>query len=193
MQWAAIDFETATSSRDSACAVGIVIVEDGSITAEHEWLIRPPGNEYHVGNVGIHGIHPADTEHAADFDDVWGEAVEVIGDRLLVAHNASFDMGVIRGGCQRWNVPVPEYEYVCTVQLARKTWPGLDSHRLPVIIDRIGGSVNHHDALADARACSEIAAACIAEAGAGGLRAAAIELGCKIKPLRVDPARRAIR
>ena len=40
----AIDFETATSERNSACAVGVVVFEQGSPTDTLSLLIRPPGN-----------------------------------------------------------------------------------------------------------------------------------------------------
>ena len=98
MRWAAVDFETATSSRSSACALGVVIVEDGRELHRQAWLIRPPGNRYDVGNVAIHGIRPVDTEDAPDFSRVWSEAMAMIEDRPLVAHNAPFDVGVIRAG-----------------------------------------------------------------------------------------------
>jgi DNA polymerase-3 subunit epsilon len=190
MRWIAIDFETATSRRDSACALGLVVVEAGSIVAEREWLIRPPGNEYHTGNVAVHGIMPARTESAPDFDDVWDEASALLDGQPFVAHNAGFDMAVLRACCERWNVPVPQIEYVCTLQMSRKAWPGLDSHRLPVVFDRIGGGdINHHDALADARACSHILAAAIDHADAVGVHDAAARLGCSVRTLRApEPA-----
>jgi len=40
----AIDFETATGNRNSACAVGIVPVENGKITKEYYVIIQPPDN-----------------------------------------------------------------------------------------------------------------------------------------------------
>lgn len=182
MRWIAIDFETATSRRDSACALGLVIVDDGVVQSEHEWLIRPPGNEYHVGNVAVHGIQPSDTEGAPDFDDVWEEVSELLQGRPFVAHNAGFDMAVLRACCEYWNVAIPHAEYACTLQLSRKAWPGLDSHRLPAVFDSIsGGEINHHDALADARACSHILAAVIDHAGARSLHEAVESLGCRIK------------
>ena len=46
MTFTTIDFETATSNRNSACAVGIVTVENRIITEEYYTLIQPPNNEY---------------------------------------------------------------------------------------------------------------------------------------------------
>lgn len=165
MRWAAVDFETATHSRASACALGVVVVEDGQELYRQAWLIRPPGNEYHRGNVAIHGIRPADTERAPGFDVVWREAMAVIGDRPLVAHNAGFDIGVIRGGCDAYELAPPSSRYLCTVQLSRRTWPELTAHKLPIVAGHVGAVLDHHDALSDAAACSSIFRACIDLAG----------------------------
>lgn len=55
MDFIAIDFETANSSRSSACALGLVEVKDGVITAEHSWLIDPQ-QRFDGMNISIHGI-----------------------------------------------------------------------------------------------------------------------------------------
>ena len=60
------------------------------------WLIRPPENDYSGYNIAIHGIRPDDTRQSPEFLEVWREVLEVIGDRPLVAHNASFDLSVLR-------------------------------------------------------------------------------------------------
>ena len=54
----AIDFETATGHRDSACAIGIAVVEDLKVVDTFYSLIQPPGLLFHPGNVRIHGITP---------------------------------------------------------------------------------------------------------------------------------------
>lgn len=161
MRWAAIDFETATHSRDSACALGVVVVENGIERARRSWLIRPPGNDYSWRNVEVHGIRPEHTEQSPGFAEVWAEALELIEDRPLIAHNASFDVGVIRGCCASFDVAPPPHRYLCTVQLARRTWPELERHRLPIVAAHVGAELDHHDALSDAAACSSIVHACI--------------------------------
>ncbi|MCW2972738.1 MAG: Exonuclease RNase and polymerase [Thermoleophilia bacterium] len=161
MRWAAIDFETATHSRDSACALGVVVVEAGTERYRQSWLIRPPENAYAWRNVEVHGIRPEHTEAAPGFAEVWAEAMYLIEDRPLIAHNAPFDVGVIRGCCASFEVQPPTHRYLCTVQLARRTWPELERHRLPIVAAHVGAELDHHDALSDAAACSKIVAACI--------------------------------
>ncbi len=173
MRWAAIDFETATYSRASACALGIVVVEDGRELHRQAWLIRPPGNEYQRGNIAIHGIRPSDTEHAPEFPEVWAEALTIIGDRPVVAHNAPFDVGVVRRCCEHHELDAPDLRYLCTVALSRRTWPELRAHKLPIVAEHVGAELDHHDALSDAAACSRILHACIDATGVAGVDALA--------------------
>jgi DNA polymerase-3 subunit epsilon len=165
MRWAAVDFETATCSRASACALGVVVVEDGEDLHRQAWLIRPPGNDYDSRNVEIHGIRPSHTESAPAFDRVWAEAMQLIGDRTIIAHNAGFDVGVIRGGCDAYELAPPSSRYLCTVQLSRRTWPELSAHKLPIVAGHVGAQLDHHEALSDAAACSSIMRACIDTVG----------------------------
>ena len=68
-KFAAIDFETANHSRDSACALGVVIVEHGRIVRRlHQW-IRPPSREFTF--TYIHGLSWDDVKDAPRFDAVW--------------------------------------------------------------------------------------------------------------------------
>lgn len=158
MRWAAIDFETATRSRTSACAVGVVLIDDGSVVDERGWLIRPPGNRYESFNTGIHGIEPAHTAKRPGFDEVWPLVDELVGDRMMLAHNAPFDMGVLKRSGEQSGAAVRDHDFACTVSLARRAWPGLGYYNLKAVCAALEiGLVNHHDAAADARACAEIA------------------------------------
>lgn len=73
VDFVAIDFETATSDPNSACAVGLAFVVGLRVVATTHHLIQPPGNRYDQGNIHVHGIYPEDTEHAPDFLTVWQE------------------------------------------------------------------------------------------------------------------------
>ena len=69
--WVAIDFETATGRRASACAVGLVYVRDGRIAGTESFLIQPPGNAYSGFNISIHGIDPSMTGDSPTFAELW--------------------------------------------------------------------------------------------------------------------------
>jgi len=154
--WIAIDFETA-SVRGTPCAVGVAVVEDGRVVAQEGWLIRPPIFEFWPMNVAVHGITPEMCEKAPDWPTSLERIRALAGGRPLVAHNAAFDIGVIRDACSICELGWPELEYVCTLVVARKLWPELSSHSLPFVAAHLQLDLdNHHDASADAIAAAQI-------------------------------------
>ena len=158
VRFAAIDFETATEQRDSACAVAVTLVDDGQVVETRRWLIRPPGSEYSASNIAIHGTRPEDTRRSAEFPAVWREAIELIGNRPLVAHNASFDLSVLRQSLDHYGAEWPTLDVFCTLLLSRRVWPGLPSYSLPALSRFLGVSMaRHHDPAEDAAACAQIA------------------------------------
>jgi DNA polymerase-3 subunit epsilon len=163
-EWVAIDFETATSDRASACALGAIVVRDGRLVDDRRWYIQPPGNAYDPWNVAIHGIGPSDTAGAPTFRDVWPEIEAFIDGRLVVAHYAGFDLGVLRVECAAHGVTPREVPYACTVVLSRRMWRGLPSYSLPWICDHLDIEFHgHHNPGADAQACAEIGARLLTE------------------------------
>lgn len=158
LDFTAIDFETANNSAASACSVGLVKVRDGDVVDTAYWLIKPPlgFDAFLEWNVRIHGIMAADVVDAP----FWSEHLEAFRafaeDDVLVAHNASFDMGVISSASRASFVETPSYRYLCSLQVARRTYH-LDSYRLPSAAMAAGfEDFEHHNALADARACAAI-------------------------------------
>lgn len=163
-RFAAIDFETANNARDSACAVGVVIVERGLIVDRLYALIRPPSRQFLFTH--IHGLSWDDVKGAQDFDAVWaGLARELAGVAFLAAHNAPFDMGVLRACCETYGLAAPTLPFVCTVQLARAQW-AIRPTKLPDVCNHLGIDLRHHQADSDAEACARIVMA----AQAGGWR-----------------------
>jgi DNA polymerase-3 subunit epsilon len=75
---------------------------------------------------------------------------------LLVAHNASFDMGVLAASATAISKELPEIFYGCSLKIARKTY-NLDSYRLNAVAYAVGHEeFEHHNALADSEACARI-------------------------------------
>lgn len=158
LDFTAIDFETANGFRGSPCAVGLTKVRGGRIVEEASWLMQPPLNHDHFDyhNVRIHGIRPEHVAGKPRFGELFPEIGAFIGDDILAAHNAAFDLGVIRSGLEVSGLPGPAYDYVCTVMLSRRCY-SLVSNSLPFAAEEAGVPlVNHHDAAEDARACAGI-------------------------------------
>ena len=158
LDFTAIDFETANGSPASPCAVGLVRVRDGVLVEGLALLFKPPypHNWFHEGNIRVHGIHPSDVEDALEYDAALESMLAFIGTDVLLAHNASFDMGVLRKSAEAIGVEVPNFQYLCSLLMARKTY-NLESYRLNAVAYAVGHEeFNHHDALADADACARI-------------------------------------
>ncbi len=153
-RFAAIDFETADDGRDSACAVGLIVVDGLKVSRKAHFLIRPPRRSIRFSY--IHGITWKHVENEPLFAAVWPEAAKLLdGIEFLAAHNAPFDRGVLTACCQVAGLPAPPAPFRCTVQLARKTW-GLKSNRLPDVARHLGIPLTHHHAESDALACAGI-------------------------------------
>ncbi|WP_285905870.1 3'-5' exonuclease [Pseudodesulfovibrio pelocollis] len=156
-RFVAIDFETADAKRDSACAVGLVVVDRGEIVAREYRLIRPPRRRFNPFCVQVHGILWEDVADQPAFGQLWPELVPLFaGADFLVAHNASFDKSVLNACCRESRCATPAQPFLCTVQLARTTWQ-LPSNKLPCVCDHLGIDLTHHHAASDAEACARIA------------------------------------
>ncbi|MGG7177665.1 exonuclease domain-containing protein [Clostridium paraputrificum] len=156
MNFVAIDFETANEKRNSACSVGITKVINSKIVEEKYWLIKPPEMRFVPQNLWIHGIYPEDVKDENTFDLIWDEIKGYIDGELVVAHNASFDMSVLRSLLTYYELEFPVLHYACTVMLAKNHMPNLKNHKLNTVASFIGHNFSHHHAGEDATACAKV-------------------------------------
>lgn len=158
LNFTAIDFETANSSSASACSVGLVKVRNGRVVDTASWFIHPPvgHDSFNEWNTKIHGIVASDVADALTWREQLPDLLDFADGDTLVAHNAGFDLGVIKGASLTSGIDVPAIRYLCSLAVARKTY-NLDSYRLPVVAMAAGfEDFRHHDALADSEACAAI-------------------------------------
>jgi DNA polymerase III epsilon subunit-like protein/stress response protein SCP2 len=155
MDFTAIDFETANSSRSSACALGLVQVRAGVVTAEYDWLIDPR-QRFDGMNIAIHGITPSMVQGKPTFAELWPTIEPLLQGEIVIAHNASFDMSVLRYCLDDSSLSYPGFQYLCTYLLGKKMLQELPSHKLNVVSEHFGIRLKHHDALDDARASALI-------------------------------------
>jgi DNA polymerase III subunit epsilon len=150
----ALDFETASHAADSACALGLALIEGGAIVATDAFLIRPPEPEFDFTH--IHGLSWQDVRGAPTFDQAWGRLAPWLADvDWLAAHNAPFDRNVLHACCRTYRLAPVDTPFLCTVNLARQVW-GIYPTRLPRVCRVLGIPLQHHDAASDARACATI-------------------------------------
>lgn len=145
----AIDFETAQGNMTSICQVGLVHVVNGIITDELNILVQPPNNYYWGRFIDIHGITPEMTRNAPTFDKVWHQIEPFISCQNVVAHNGlRFDFPVLNKTLDYYRMSTPTYEKHCTYHIFKKG--------LAFLCHQYNISLNHHDALSDAKACAEL-------------------------------------
>ena len=156
MNFVAIDFETATAYHP--CSVGIVTVENGVIVDEFVTLIKPPRNEYNPFTIAVHGIHPRDTVNAKTFTQVFPEIQKRLQNRIVVAHNESFDRNVLAKSMALYGLDYESlnigYRWECTVKIYKAK--GLKPTKLSDCCREMQIELNHHEALSDARACAKL-------------------------------------
>jgi DNA polymerase-3 subunit epsilon len=153
----AIDFETATGSPESAISIGLVKYRNYQPVSSYYSLIRPPKLYIRPDFTKVHGLTVDDVSNAPDFGYIWKKEIKgFIGKTLLAAHNAVFDMGVLRAALEWYELPVPKLPYFCTLNLACHVWPKFKFHSLPILAKKFGIVYNAHNALDDAMTCGKL-------------------------------------
>jgi DNA polymerase-3 subunit epsilon len=141
MTFTSIDFETANHSRVSICAAGLAVFEDGELAKSPYWLVRPSKGHgwFRDDFIECHGLTHLDVLDAPEFSPIAPEFLaRLTRADLVIAHNAHFDIGHLGETLDHFGIPWPEFDYVCTCQLARRVWPDLPDHRLRTLAAHIG-------------------------------------------------------
>ncbi len=145
-----LDLETTGISitTEKITEVGIMKVKNGEVIDEFEIFVNPekpiPQRVVEVTNITDEMVKDAET-----IDKVFPKVLEFVGDSIIVAHNASFDVGFLKH-----NAKLLGYEfnntYIDTLPLAKDLFPDLKKYKLGKIADSLGIEVDvAHRALAD--------------------------------------------
>lgn len=135
MDFVAIDFETANPNYASVCAVGWTTVRGGRIVESDSWLCRPPAgyDEFGPYNVRVHGITADRVADQPTFAERAPELLERLSHGLpIVAHNASFDVGVLNQALATCGRSRPPVDHHCTMKWA-KSMLQLPAYKLPAV------------------------------------------------------------
>lgn len=151
----AFDVETPNSNNDRICSIGLTFIRNGEVAETTSYLINPETCFDDV-NIQIHGIRPSDVSSAPTFPEVWEQIGGYLRSNLVIAHNATFDLCVLRKALQAYGISEAMLCYVCTLQMARKVLPGLPDYKLSTICESANIPLVHHDAGSDSRACAEL-------------------------------------
>ena len=151
------DLETTgfSSVKDKIIEIGAVKVENGEITDKYSTFVNPKiPIPFRITQ--LTSITDEMVMNAPDIEVILPQFLEFVGDAVLVAHNASFDVSFIEENCRNQGVE-PDFTSVDTVGLARVLLPTLSKFKLNVVAKALNISQEHHHrAVDDARVTAEI-------------------------------------
>ncbi|TDW44562.1 DNA polymerase-3 subunit epsilon [Flavobacterium sp. 270] len=129
-EYAIVDIETTggNASGSRITEIAIIIHDGKNVIDRWETLINPE-REIPLPIFALTGINNEMVKNAPIFDDVSDKILEMLTDRIFVAHNVNFDYSFVRHQLQqagfKWTA-----RKLCTVRAARKIKPGLSSYSL---------------------------------------------------------------
>jgi DNA polymerase-3 subunit epsilon len=148
-EYIVIDTETTgLFKKDRIVEIACVAFKNGKMLEEWSTLINPNRD---VGPTHIHKITPSMVSIAPTFSEISNDLLRLLNGRVVVCHNASFDVRMLRQEFERIAVNVDFGNPFCTMVAARQTLPsGLDA--LSEACKELGIQIEGvHSALGDAR------------------------------------------
>lgn len=154
----ALDIETTgtNSFNDRITEIGALKIEGGSVAGTYETLINP-GRYIPYDITNLTGITNEMVTGSPTIETVIPEFLDFVGDAVLIAHNASFDIRFINSSLRELGMNKLENEVMCTYKLGRKTFPELKRFNLKSLTKHLRIlNVSPHRAGSDASACARI-------------------------------------
>lgn len=152
------DIETTGLSKEKEMIteIGAVKVADGKIIDRFSTFVNPQ-RPISAEITKLTGITDDMVKDAPTIENVLPEFLKFCEDTVLVAHNASFDTGFIRIAAERAGLGELHHTIVDTLELARALLPELNKHKLDIVCEHLGVTLNgHHRAVNDAEATAEV-------------------------------------
>lgn len=155
--WVVCDFETTgihPSYHHRVVEIGLVWGAGREIQGEWTSTVNPQRD---VTASAVHGLRGADVMDSPTFEQIAGSLLDILSDRVLVAHNAPFDSGFFESELDRLGIAHGKVEWFCTLRAMSNL--GIHPANLEACCAAYGISVSDtHTALADATACAELVA-----------------------------------
>ena len=146
-----------------------VKMKDGEIIDRFESFANPH-HRLSATTINLTGITDEMVQEAPEIDVVLRKFVEWTGDSILVAHNASFDVGFINVGYQKAGLPKTTNAVIDTLELGRFLYPEMKNHRLNTLAKKFDIELTqHHRAIYDAEATGYLALKMLKDAAEKGI------------------------
>lgn len=115
----------------------------GNVIAEFDEFINP-GHPLSAFTTELTGITDDHVKNAKPLEQVLQEFQEFCKDTVLVAHNATFDVGFMNANYERHDLPKISQPVIDTLEFARNLYPEYKRHGLGPLTKRFGVALEHH-------------------------------------------------
>ncbi len=141
---------------DTIIELAAVRVKNGEIIETFERFSNPH-HPLSSTTTRLTGITDDMVKDAPEIEDVTKDFIEFIGDSILVAHNAKFDMGFLYEACKKASLEAAAYPVIDTLELARFLYPEMGNHRLGTLAKKFGIELTQaHRAIYDTEATAHL-------------------------------------
>jgi DNA polymerase III subunit epsilon len=160
--YVAFDFETANGK--NPCSIGIIEFNKGKVIHKYYSLINPNIEKFNPFTTRIHGIRKIDVINEREFCDIWNDIKHFFDNRIIVAHNSSFDVSVLNYSLERYNIQKPINTCYCTLKISRQIL-NIRNYKLNTLAKYYSiKQDNYHNALEDAYVCGVVFSKLLEEA-----------------------------
>ncbi len=153
-----VDLKTTGGSpaHDRIIEIAALRIRDGRVRARWHTLVNPE-TPVPPFITGLTSISTGVVAHAPLFADVADRFLEFVGNGIVTAHNASFDLGFLRREFGRLDHSFAPAATLCTLKLSRRLLPELPSHALDALVRALDLPARRaHRALPDALAAADL-------------------------------------
>lgn len=155
-RYIAFDVETPNYANNRMSAIGISVIDHGTIVDDYYTLVNPE-THFDYFNVQLTGITPQMVEDKPTFGELWADIEPFLSSGVLVAHNAPFDMRVLAQCLEAYGIDWQKSaHYACTCKMGRACYPELANHKLNTMCAYLDITLDHHQASSDSHACAEL-------------------------------------
>ncbi len=167
MNFVTIDVETANPLIGSICQIGLVKYAKGKVVDTFETYVKPVG-EFSESNTAVHGITADDVVNAPSIFDIFVKLIQFVGDHVVVSYT-NFDERALYQCLVNADLPIPNWQWVDASLMVRQTCSKFSNEgfNLKNVCHAWGYQFEHHNALADAKACGFITSTVLREKSQG--------------------------
>lgn len=156
------DVEYANSKNKAICQIGIVCVNYNDHEPYYPELniYVNPEDGFDSNCVRIHGITVSQVQNEPAFPEVWKDIEKYFTKAVIIGHNvASSDLDALVKNLRKYNLDIPEFYYICTLELAKKFIPRycVPNYSMSALCNYFEIDIeSEHNAFDDACACSDL-------------------------------------